>query len=131
MVRVFWVNWGKYYVERELGHRTLERIRAQHMKLGGEGKIRAESGKRKLGLWFDDRRSWEEEGSAVEDDEGESLAVVEGEFSFVLFVFVLMNVCWWMCVVVLYFRSCTRFGVCIILHKCCGGLCCRGPFCEV
>jgi len=21
--------------------------------------------------------------------------------------------------VVLYFRSCTRFGVCIILHKCC------------
>jgi len=38
-------------------------------------------------------RSWEEEGSAVEDDEGESLAVVEGEFSFALFVFVLMNVC--------------------------------------
>ncbi|QCD79298.1 hypothetical protein DEO72_LG1g2937 [Vigna unguiculata] len=26
------------------------------MKLGGEGKIRAESGKQKLGLWFDDRR---------------------------------------------------------------------------
>ena len=50
------MNWGKYYVERELGHNTLERIRAQHMKLGGEGKIRAESGKRKLGLWFDDRR---------------------------------------------------------------------------
>ncbi|QCE02636.1 hypothetical protein DEO72_LG8g651 [Vigna unguiculata] len=61
------------------------------MKLGGEGKIRAESGKRKLGLWFDDRGSWEEEGLTVEDDEGESLAVVEGEFSFVLFVFVLMN----------------------------------------
>jgi len=29
----------------------------------------------------------------VEDEEGESLAVVEGEFSFVLFVFVLMNAC--------------------------------------
>jgi len=27
----------------------------------------------------------------VKDGEGESLAIVEGEFSFVLFVFVLMN----------------------------------------